>query len=231
MNLVSKTHKKDFDNWLEQLNKIGYKTIWGKVNSHDFGLLQARSRVFALSIYDPQDKLNWDKNNRDDLVIELKEIYQNEFKPSWIQKHKEVFDFKNVHKEESKLCQMKNTPSRVKMRDLGLTITEEYKGKISTVTTKQDRWPNVGNLIGVYRDPDTKGVPYLDERFITPREAYKLMGFTDEQYERAHNKMNEVCVSNVAAREKLYKQAGNSIAVNSLEMIFYYMKKLDKEVK
>lgn len=230
INLVQKNHRDSFDTWLNKLEKLGYKTIWGIINSNDFGQLQARKRVFALSIFDENNELNW--KIRSDLSEQLLEIYNSkEFKPKWIQKHSEVFDFNNKHFEESYLCQMKDTPSRRKMRDLGQKITPEYKGKISTVTKKQDRWPNVGNLIGVERKEDSSGqaAKYLKERFITPREAYKLMGFNDIDYENAQKAMRKHCVSNISAREKLYRQAGNSIAVNSLEMIFYYMNKLEKE--
>ena len=48
-------------------------------------------------------------------------------------------------------------------------------------------------------------------RKLTPRECWRLMGFTDEQF----NKAAEVC-----SNSQLYKQAGNSIVVNVLEEIF-----------
>jgi len=48
---------------------------------------------------------------------------------------------------------------------------------------------------------------------LTPRESWRLMGFTDEDYEKAYEAMNGV-------EGKLYKQAGNSIVVNVLEEIF-----------
>ncbi len=231
VNLVQKQHKPDFDIWLNQLQKIGYKTIWGIVDSNKFGLLQKRRRVFALSIYDPEDKLDW--KQRSDLGIVLEDIWNNdEFKPSWIQEHNEVFDFKNEFEDESLLSHMKDTPSRVKMRDMGLDINPKYKGKISTITTKQDRWPNAGNIHFESKGRvDKNGIGYLDRRFITPRESYALMGFNNDLFCEANKAMRDICVSEVNARDKLYRQAGNSIAVNSLEMIFYYMTKLDKEIK
>ncbi len=232
INLVQKKHLPDFNIWLEKLDKLGYKTIWGVVNAHELGMIQARRRVFALSIYDPKGKLNWETNTRNDLSDILKDIFNSgEYKPLNIQKHSNVFDFKNTHEDESILASMKNTPSRVKMRDLGLDINEKYKGKISTVTTKQDRWPNVGNIKFENKRKDKNGIGYLNRRFITPREAYKLMGFTDKQYELSRDIMWKTTVSKISAREKMHKQAGNSIAVNALEMIFYYLTKIEKEMK
>lgn len=52
-------------------------------------------------------------------------------------------------------------------------------------------------------------------RRITEREAWRLMGFTDEDYSRAE--------ATGVSRNQLYKQAGNSIVVNVLEAIFRQM--------
>ena len=52
----------------------------------------------------------------------------------------------------------------------------------------------------------------LRVRYLTPLEYWRLMGFDDEDFERA----KAAGVSN----SQLYKQAGNSIVVNVLEAIF-----------
>ena len=49
-------------------------------------------------------------------------------------------------------------------------------------------------------------------RKLTPKECWRLMGFTDEQFNRA----KESGISD----SQLYKQAGNSIVVNCLYYIF-----------
>lgn len=48
-------------------------------------------------------------------------------------------------------------------------------------------------------------------RKLTPRECWRLMGFTDEDFDKAQA---------VNSNTQLYKQAGNSIVVNVLECIF-----------
>ena len=71
------------------------------------------------------------------------------------------------------------------------------KEMIQTLTTFQD-----------------KGVVMNDLRIrkLTPKECWRLMGFDDEDFEKA----KDVPTSNT----HLYKQAGNSIVVNVLEKIF-----------
>lgn len=70
------------------------------------------------------------------------------------------------------------------------------KETIQTLTTFQD-----------------KGVVMNDLRIrkLTPKECWRLMGFDDEDFEKA---------SKVNSNTQLYKQAGNSIVVNVLEAIF-----------
>lgn len=48
-------------------------------------------------------------------------------------------------------------------------------------------------------------------RKLTPKECYRLMGFSDDDFEKAQN---------VVSNTQLYKQAGNSIVVNVLYYIF-----------
>ncbi len=233
VNLVQVQHREDFDKWLKKLEKLGYKTIWGIINSHDFGMVQARRRVFALSILDKENKIDWESNIRDDLNDELLNSIKEGFKPTWIQTPKKVFDFDNKNIEEAIWSQIKNTPSRLRMIDAGKDLNDPNLTKSPTVTTKQDRLPNVGRLEFKNKREDENGVPYTDYRFISPKEAYALMGFNSSQYERAKKDMlnsTQLTGSRTlsSARERLYKQAGNSIAVNALEVIFKYATKYNK---
>lgn len=49
-NLIGKTHKANFDKWLEFLEKQGYRSYWKVLNTKDYGLPQNRERVFVVSI-------------------------------------------------------------------------------------------------------------------------------------------------------------------------------------
>lgn len=51
-------------------------------------------------------------------------------------------------------------------------------------------------------------------RKLTPRECWRLMGFSDSDFDKA---------SKVCSNTQLYKQAGNSIVVSVLEAIFRQM--------
>ena len=229
-NLVQKQHRNSFDEWLTTLSKMGYVTIWGILDSHKYGFIQKRRRVFALSILANKKSLGWKDKIRDDLDKELENIFDNEYKPSWMQTIEEVIDFDNKNKHESQWAQIKNTPSRIRMINNKPTITKETN-KISTVTTKQDRLPNCGDVIYKNKRQDKNGIPYTNNRFITPMEAYKLMGFKETDYAKAkqaliQNGEDRGLRADSSAREKLYNQAGNSIVINVLELIFFYLDKV-----
>ena len=77
-------------------------------------------------------------------------------------------------------------------------------GNISPTITTQD---NAGGLMQVSVDSNKK---YRIRR-LTPRETWRLMDFTDEQFDKAK--------SAGLSDTQLYKQAGNSIVVGVLEQI------------
>ena len=49
-NLVGKRFKEDFDNWLKNLESLGYNNYWKVLNAKDYGIPQSRERVFVVSI-------------------------------------------------------------------------------------------------------------------------------------------------------------------------------------
>ena len=63
-----------------------------------------------------------------------------------------------------------------------------------------------------YEEIQIENGPTMRIRKLTPRECWRLMGFSDEDF----NKAQAIPMSN----SQLYKQAGNSIVVNVLEKIF-----------
>ena len=58
-------------------------------------------------------------------------------------------------------------------------------------------------------------------RKLTPLEVWRLMGFNDEDFEKAEK---------VNSNTQLYKQAGNSIVVDVLEELFCMMLDEDGEL-
>ena len=65
-------------------------------------------------------------------------------------------------------------------------------------------------------------------RKLTPKECWRLMGFDDEDFDKARIELNNVYhKGRDMSNSQLYKQAGNSIVVNVLEQIFKNLFKID----
>lgn len=67
---------------------------------------------------------------------------------------------------------------------------------------------------------DARVVESFRVRKLTPKECYRLMGFTDEQFDRSQT---------FSSDSQLYKQAGNSIVVDVLYYIFGKLFEVDTE--
>ena len=110
---------------------------------------------------------------------------------------------------------MLNSIGRKKGNFNGTLRVLDDEGPCDCITTAQDRCPNSGLVKlenGKYR-------------LLTERECWKLMGFTEEDYQAA---------ASVSGKKKefkngsLYKQAGNSMPVPVLEAIFKEVLKIAK---
>ena len=85
--------------------------------------------------------------------------------------------------------------------------------KTSGIPTEQRLEVNedgVGNTLTTFQKDNYVVEPKLRIRKLTPRECWRLMGFSDEQFDKVENKISNA---------QLYKQAGNSIVVD----VLYYM--------
>ena len=96
-----------------------------------------------------------------------------------------------------------------------------------TITTKQDRNPNSG-IIAYDKNPLVEGTRY---RNLTPREAFLLMGFTEESFDNLTIKNPSENVKKAfLTQAKLLKLAGNSIVVDVLCGIFKQMDYINNHI-
>ncbi|WP_339023146.1 DNA (cytosine-5-)-methyltransferase [Spiroplasma endosymbiont of Crioceris asparagi] len=226
-NLVSSRHSKEYIEWLEKLKSLGYSTKTYLLNSFNYGSVQKRIRVFALSILDG-DKINFvdDYFKNKKLISEEnpKDISSNLKLKQSLEKIIDISYTKYLH--EAKEAIPNDTPSRKKIYDKNPKIfsnnKEDIMGEktktkngyysrwVRTITTKQDRHPNAG-VISIKKSKIDEGKNSY--RFLTPRETFKIMGFSNNDFDKIKEK-------EIIRNDVLYRQAGNSIVVNVLVAIF-----------
>lgn len=181
----------NFNKYLQRMNELGYVNSFEVLNAMDFGIPQGRERVFTISTLDgvPFDFGRLRKSPMRDI---------NEFLEP------------NVTGEQYQI----NIPSMLnRIEEFNPDVVSKYraldviKDRCWTISTRQDRCPNAGIIrmdTGMYR-------------YLTERECWRLMGFSDKDFDQAANEFPSTPGKRNAT---LYKLAGNSIVVQVLEAIF-----------
>lgn len=186
-NLVGKNHKQNFLKFLSYLESLGYSNKWKVLNARDFGVPQNRERVFCVSIL---GNSNFEFPEPIKLEKKLVDILEKDIDDRFYLNNNQVLDYPII--QEYSYCIDSNYWK-------GSTLESFLKKKRRQLVT--DKINNNG-----------KYVP----RKLTPKECFRLMGVSDEDFEKA-----DQVISNTA----LYCQAGNSIVVPVLEFIFTNMLK------
>ena len=106
------------------------------------------------------------------------------------------------------------------VRKYGVFDTNKSKHQAGSVYDKNGISPTLDTMQGGYRQPCIEIKNNTKIRKLTPKECWRLMGFDDEDFNKA---------SKVNSNTQLYKQAGNSIVVNVLMAIFNELLKKEGE--
>lgn len=232
--LLSERHKANFEEWINDLSELGYYSKYFLLNAFDFGLPQNRPRLLMISVFVGNDlqkesvvKAFFENKESADIVKEFK---NSKHYHKYEVKDMLRIDYKNKELfEEACACTPNRTVSRKKIWDenpqivLKNGVINSEFDRVRTLTTKQDRHPNSGNL---YFNSGIDGRSKF--RYLTPRECLLFMGFSDNDYENIVNNNPRHHGTVLFPRDKIIRMAGNSIPVKLLEGIFYQIQKIDK---
>ena len=202
-NLLSKRFKGDFEKWVEYLSDLGYETKWEKLTASDYGIPQKRERVFAVSI-----RKDLYRGFQFPTPVPLRVQYKDLLEESPDNKYflkQETFEVKTEGDFiEKKRCHVigKLTGKWWDKRE-NISRIYDINALCPTITTGSGGHHEIKII---HPDESKRCV-----RKLTPRECWRLMGFGDSDFDKAQT---------VCSDTQLYKQAGNSICVNVLEVIF-----------
>ena len=206
---------KDF---VQALRDIGYCCHYEVINTRDYGVPQNRERLYLVGF------LNWDCYIRFrfadavNLETRLKDMLDDEVdKKYYISK-----DAMNNLKANYRMCSARYdvvNPVAVALGNVnpsgngmgGLVFDENYISP--TLTTNKGEGIKIAchlDIDGTNLEP--KIVVHSRIRKLTPRECFRLQDFPDD-------------FRFVVSNSQLYKQIGNSMSVNVLEMIFNQIEK------
>lgn len=178
-------NREHFNKWIEFLESKGYSNSWCDLNAKNYEVPQNRNRCYMVSIL---GNYTYEFPKTIPLVLKLGDILETN--PDG-----------NCYLRPDQMTRLLNIPKDKH----GPSLLNKNSECAKTITT---RVANAGNF-EQYIVEGTETQPIL--RKFTPRECWRLMGFTDLDFDKA----KRVCPDN-----QLYKQAGNSIVVNVLMNIF-----------
>lgn len=156
-NVFSKKMIGAFNLYLKDMERLGYTNSFEVLDARDFGIPQARERIFTISILG-------------DEIFDFGKLRKRPMQPIEKYLEKEVDD-KYLVTQPSMISKLPgNKPTGNFKR-----LLDQIDDFAYTITTRQDRCPNSG----VIHLKDNK------YRYLTERECWRLMGFDDEDFDAA----------------------------------------------
>lgn len=214
--LLSKKHIHNFDAYLIHMSTLGYKSMFKVLNAKDFGIPQNRERVFTVSVYMPDD-IGFEKDLQGLGIFNFpapitlkktwKDILEDDVDGQFYLPYEK---YKNV--KFKAITNKKQQCKPVRVGGLYDKPGDKFKthqaGSIYDLT---GICPTLSTMQGGNREPIiVESWSPMKVRKITPKECWRLMGFSDDDFLKAKK---------VNSNSQLYKQAGNSICVPVIEAI------------
>lgn len=222
--LNSSRHRDNFKKWRTYLEDLGYLNKFYTLNAIDFGIPQNRNRIFMISVLVknlPDQKISAIKDFLDlDIVsssskkLDLKKFLKTDYS-------------NQIYYKEALEAQPRLTTSRKMIYERNYPILRNNVVNVrhtATITTKQDRHPNSGTL-----DFQTDKGSF---RYLTPREAFMLMGFKEDQFDKLLNnnfRLKNYSQRSFFSKDTYYRLFGNSIVVDVLVQVFNRIADIERE--
>lgn len=243
-NLVSKRFKPLFDEWVDYLLSLGYKSFYKVLNAKDYGVPQNRERVFMLSILD--EKAEFEFPPKQELKIKLGDLLEDNVDEKYYLSDKLIDCFTSMKNRNGLIRGLRFRP-REKEDEYAFTITTAPGSRatdtyiiVPQATKSGYAIAYIGDGIYTNRCQSKRGVvqrgmiptlktscndvavvvkdmnELISIRRLTPRECWRLMGWKDCDID----KVLDGSISNT----QLYKMAGNSIVVDCLKNVILGIK-------
>lgn len=88
-NLLSKKHKHNFDNYIQTMQNLGYRSYYKVLDAKDYGIPQHRERIFTVSIRNDIDK-DFCFPEKEPLTIRLKDLLEKEVEDKYYLNDKQI---------------------------------------------------------------------------------------------------------------------------------------------
>lgn len=220
-NLISKKFNAQFQVILASLEAAGYNNYWKVLNSKDLGKPQNRERIIIVSIRKDIDTSSFKFPESFPLVTKMGNYCEGEVDEKFYLSQKMIEYILDIHNVQKGTKWEGRADSDVLNPTIAHTLS--VRGACG------NQRAGVSNFL-IDGFEDNVPVKVLKEHYIknqnlrirklTPKECFRLMGFSDEDFAKAEA---------VNSNTQLYKQAGNSIVVDVIAHIFTHLKELTED--
>lgn len=225
--LLSKKHIKHFNHYIDTMTKLGYRTEYKVMSGLDAGIPQNRERVFVVSIrndiknnfsfehiktipFQPLDYFLEENPVNENCELDLKQ-------PSMIRALENGKVKVSITYTSTILTKTIRWNSAVIFKDFTnfWTIPRSSDGKL--INGSYNRIWKIDKYVGTIPVTNIPKVGKMKNkeilfRYLSRRECFRLMGFTDEQFDK-------VLMTNIS-KGRIEQITGNSIIVQNLMQIF-----------
>ena len=194
-NLLSKKHRNNFDAYLETMEQLGYTNYYQVLNAKDYGIAQNRERVFTISIRNDLNQ-TFVFPPKQELKLKLKDMLEDEVDDSFYWNKLSIDELRKLDIDDITFKWNSKVKRFVFNEKIDLNMTYSLNAYNNSVSCIHHTITTPHNVLFILHK--------CKIRKLTPKECWRLMGFDDEDFEKA---------SQVNSNTQLYKQAGNSICV------------------
>nr|DAI89407.1 MAG TPA: Cytosine specific methyltransferase [Caudoviricetes sp.] len=217
-NLLSIDNGRGFLNVIGEMAERGYSIEWKVYNSKDYGVPQNRERVYIVGYYGERcsRELLPIRRENQSTIDQIGNLTENKgfggnpqsgrvYSVSGVSPTINTCDGGNL---EVKVLIKNATKTGYLEAKVGDGIDLAYpdsETRRARVQPQQSNTLTTSDNLGVLVDDESIRI-----RKLTPKEYWRLQGFSDEQFEKA---------AAINSNSQLYKQAGNAVTVNVVEEI------------
>lgn len=202
-NLVSSKFINDFNSLLEVLDNLGFDSYWKILDGKECGVPQSRGRVFVVSIRKDIDTGTFEFPKPFDNGMRLSDILEHHVEDKYYLSEmvQSRFQFTDPTMEKNIIGTTKPDFRTIGQRDL-VYKSDSIMGAL---------------MASDYKQPKQVLLPTGKIRKLTPMECWELMGWSRIDFIKAYNMGT--------SDTNLYKQAGNGIITNCVELIAEHLHK------
>lgn len=235
--LVSKKFIKEFETWLRYLESLGYVNKYQVLNAKDYNTPQNRERVFLFSFKSGDD---YQFPQKQELLLKLADLLEDKVDDKYFITIDRINNFNDMTNRNGFIRGLTFKPHEI-TSPFAYTITTRSGARstdnfiiVPENTIRGFKEAEVGDGIYINRPHQKRGVVQKNKiqtlktsvndlgvvvskddlisiRKITPREAWRLMGWKDNRIDLVINEFSDA---------QLYKMAGNGIVINVLKALF-----------